>query len=84
MVLLVFFDLFYIGGFIFGCFIVNLLGFNGLVDVIFGIIVIFISVYVILFIVKYIKNNNIVLIIVLFWLIIFNGLIIGWEFNYFY
>lgn len=84
MVLLAFFDPFYIGGLTLGCFIANLLGPNGLPDVIFGTIATFISVYAISFTAKYIKNNSIALIIASLWPTIFNGLIIGWELNYLY
>ena len=84
MVLLAFFDPFYIGGLTLGCFIANLLGPNGLPDVIFGTIATFISVYAISFTAKHIKNNNIALIIASLWPTIFNGLIIGWELNYLY
>ncbi|AGX43562.1 QueT transporter family protein [Clostridium saccharobutylicum] len=84
MVLLAFFDPFYIGGLTLGCFIANLLGPNGIADVIFGTIATFISVYAISFTSKYIKNNNIALIIASLWPTIFNGLIIGWELNYLY
>ncbi|MEG0320128.1 MAG: QueT transporter family protein, partial [Niameybacter sp.] len=43
MVLLAFFDPFYIGGLTLGCFIANLLGPNGIMDVIFGTLATFVS-----------------------------------------
>lgn len=44
MVLLAFFDPFYIVGLTLGCFIANILGPNGLADIIFGTLATFISV----------------------------------------
>lgn len=84
MVLLAFFDPFYIGGLTLGCFIANILGPNGVADVIFGTLATFISVYAISFTGKLIKNNKISLIIASLWPTIFNGLIIGWMLNYLY
>lgn len=82
MVLLAFFDPFYIGGLTLGCFIANMLGPNGLVDVIFGTLATFISVYAISITGKYVKNNTLALFVASLWPTIFNGLIIGWELNY--
>ena len=84
MVLLAFFDPFYIGGLTLGCFIANILGPNGVADVIFGTLATFISVYAISFTGKFIKNNKISLIIASLWPTIFNGLIVGWMLNYLY
>lgn len=82
MVLLAFFDPFYIGGLTLGCFISNILGPNGVVDVIFGTLATFISVCAISFTGKLVKNNKISLIIASLWPTIFNGLIIGWMLSY--
>lgn len=84
MVLLAFFDPFYIGGLTLGCFIANILGPNGVADVIFGTLATFISVYAISLTGKIIKNNSISLVIASLWPTIFNGLIIGWMLNYLY
>lgn len=82
MVLLAFFDPFYIGGLTLGCFIANILGPNGLPDVIFGTIATFISVYAISMTSKYVNNNNKALFIASLWPTIFNGLIVGAELSY--
>ena len=84
MVLLAFFDPFYIGGLTLGCFVANILGPNGMVDAVFGTIATFISVYAISITGKYIKNDRIALVVASLWPTIFNGLIIGWELNYLY
>lgn len=84
MVLLAFFDPFYIGGLTLGCFIANILGPNGMVDAVFGTIATFISVYAISLTGKYIKNDKTALVAASFWPTIFNGLIIGCELNYLY
>lgn len=82
MVLLAFFDPFYIGGLTLGCFIANILGPNGMIDVIVGTLATFISVSAISLTAKYIKNSKIALLIASLWPTIFNALIIGWELNY--
>lgn len=84
MVLLAFFDPFYIGGLTLGCLIANILGPNGLTDVIFGTLATFVSVYAISFTGKMVKNNKISLVIASLWPTIFNGLIVGWMLNYLY
>lgn len=84
MVLLAFFDQFYIGGLTLGCFVANILGPNGMVDAVFGTIATFISVYAISITGKYIKSDTKALIVASLWPVIFNGLIIGWELNYLY
>ena len=84
MVLLAFFDPFYIGGLTLGCFIANILGPNGVADIIFGTLATFISVYTISVMGKFVKNNKASLIIASLWPTIFNGLIIGWMLNYLY
>lgn len=84
MVLLAFFDPFYIGGLTLGCLIANILGPNGLTDVIFGTLATFVSVYAISFTGKLIKNKKMSLVIASLWPTIFNGLIVGWMLNYLY
>ena len=84
MVLLAFFDPFYIGGLTLGCFIANIVGPNGVVDAIFGSLATFISVYAISLTGKLIKSNKVSLIIASFWPTIFNGVIIGWMLNFLY
>ena len=79
MVLLAFFDPFYIVGLTIGCFIANMLGPNGLMDIIFGTLATFISVYAISVTGKFVKNKKASL-----WPTVFNGLIIGWMLNYIY
>lgn len=80
LVLLAYFDPFYIGGLTLGCFIANLLGPNGTMDVIFGTLATFISVGAISLTAKYIKNKA-SLFIASLWPTIFNGIIIGWMLN---
>ena len=82
MVLLAFFDPFYIGGLTLGCFIANLLGPNGIMDIIFGTLATFISVTAISFTAKYFKGSKLGLCIASIWPTLFNGLIIGWMLNY--
>lgn len=82
MVLLAFFDPFYIVGLTLGCFISNILGPNGMLDVIFGTLATFISVISISLTSVYIKNNKISLIIASLWPTVFNGLIIGFMLNH--
>lgn len=84
LVLLALFDPLYIGGLTLGCLISNILGPNGLMDIIFGTLATFISVYAIYFTGKLIKNNKAKLIISSLWPTIFNGLIIGWMLNKLY
>ena len=81
LVLLAFFDPLYIGGLTLGCFIANILGPNGMLDVVFGTLATFISVSMISLTAKYIKNNKISLIVASLWPTIFNGLIVGWILN---
>ena len=84
LVLLAIFDPLYIGGLTLGCLIANLLGPNGPMDVIFGTLATFISVYAIYLTGKLIKNYKIKLLIASIWPTIFNGLIIGWMLNKLY
>lgn len=82
MVLLAFVDPFYIGGLTLGCFIANILGPNGISDIVLGTLATFISVTAISFTSKYVKNSKKALIISSMWPTIFNALIIGWMLNY--
>jgi len=84
MVLLAFFDPFYIGGLTLGCFIANILGPNGVTDIIFGTLATFISVYAISLTGKFVKDKKGSLIIASLWPTIFNGLIIGGMLTYLY
>ena len=84
LVLLAFFDPFYIGGLTLGCFIANLLGPNGLSDIIFGTLATFVSVNAIALTAKYIKNNKTSLWIASLWPTIFNGIIVGGMLTYLY
>lgn len=84
MVLLAFFDPFYIVGLTLGCFISNILGPNGIMDIIFGTVATFISVYAIYLTGKFINNKKLSLIVASLWPTIFNGLIIGCMLNYLY
>ena len=76
LVLLALFDPLYIGGLTLGCLIANLLGPNGPMDVIFGTLATFISVYAIYLTGKIIKNYKVKLLIASFCPTIFNGIII--------
>ena len=84
LVLLAVFDPLYIGGLTLGCLIANLLGPNGPMDVIFGTLATFISVYAIYLTGKLIKNYKIQLLVASIWPTVFNGLIIGWMLNKLY
>ncbi|NSB16945.1 QueT transporter family protein [Clostridium beijerinckii] len=84
MVLLAFFDPFYIVGLTLGCFIANILGPNGLADIIFGTLATFISVYAVSITQRFVKNKKTSLIIASLLPTIFNGVIIGWMLNYIY
>ena len=84
LVLLAVFDPLYIGGLTLGCLIANLLGPNGMMDVIFGTLATFISVYAIYLTGKFINNYKVKLLIASIWPTIFNGLIIGWMLNKLY
>ena len=80
LVLLAFYDSFYIGGLTLGCFIANILGPNGMLDVVFGTFATFISVFSISLTSKYMKNKYSIWVSSL-WPTIFNGLIIGLVLN---
>jgi len=84
MVLLAFFDPFYIVGLTLGCFIANILGPNGLADIILGTLATFISVYAVSITERFVKSKKTSLIIASLWPTIFNGVIIGWMLNYIY
>ena len=84
LVLLAVFDPLYIGGLTLGCLIANLLGPNGPMDVLFGTLATFISVYAIYLTGKIVKNYRAKLLIASIWPTLFNGLIIGWMLNMLY
>lgn len=84
MVLLAFFDPFYILGLTLGCFIANILGPNGIPDIVFGTLATFISVYAISLTGRFAKDKRGSLIIASLWPTIFNGLIIGGMLTYLY
>lgn len=84
MVLLAFFDPFYIVGLTVGCFLANILGPNGLTDIVFGTLATFVSVYAISLTGKFGENRTGSLIIASLWPTIFNGLIIGGMLTYLY
>lgn len=78
LVLLAFFDPFYIGGLTLGCLIANLLGPNGLMDVIFGTFATFLSVCAVSFTGKISGHAKYGLVVASLWPTLLNGLIIGW------
>ena len=84
LVLLALFDPLYISGLTLGCLIANMLGPNGLFDIIFGTLATFISLIAIYFTGKIIKNYKLKLILSSIWPTIINGLIIGWMLNKLY
>ena len=84
LVLLAVFDPLYIGGLTLGCLIANLLGPNGPMDVLFGTLATFISVYAIYLTGKIINNYKAKLFIASIWPTIINGLIVGWMLNKLY
>lgn len=82
MVLLAFFDPFYIGGLTLGCLLSNILGGYGVMDIIFGTIATFMSVSSISLTAKFLKQNKFSLLIASLWPTLFNGVIIGWMLNF--
>lgn len=84
LVLLAIFDPLYIGGLTLGCLIANMLGPNGPMDVIFGTLATFISVYAIYLTGKFISNYKLKLLVASIWPTIFNGIIIGLMLNKLY
>lgn len=84
LILLVLVDPFYIGGLTLGCFIANLLGPIGLMDVIFGTSATFISLLGMVYTVKIMKKGTITTFIASLWPVIVNGIVIGFELNYLY
>ena len=77
LVLLAVFDPLYIGGLTLGCLIANLLGPNGPMDVLFGTLATFISVYLVYLTGKYMKGKKGYLIIASLWPTIVNAIIVG-------
>ncbi|MBX7382561.1 QueT transporter family protein [Clostridium chauvoei] len=82
MVLLAFFDPFYIGGLTLGCLLSNIFGGYGPMDMIFGTIATFLSVSSIALTAKLFNGKKLSLIIASIWPTLFNGLIIGWMLNF--
>ena len=82
LVLLAFFDPFYIGGLTFGCFIANMLGPNGPADIIIGTFATFLSVGAISLTAKFMKNK-VSLFVSSLWPAVFNGILIGLELSLF-
>lgn len=82
LVLLAFIDPIYIIGLTLGCFLANLFGGLGIMDLVFGTIATFLSVSAISLTSKFIKHRLTSLIISSLWPTIFNGVIIGWMLNY--
>ncbi|WP_391489237.1 QueT transporter family protein [Clostridium septicum] len=82
MVLLAFFDPFYIGGLTLGCLLSNILGGYGVMDIVFGTIATFMSVSSISLTAKFLKQNKFSLLIASLWPTLFNGVIIGWMLNF--
>lgn len=82
MVLLAYFDPFYIIGLTLGCFITNILGPNGLLDIIFGTFATFLSVLAIYLTSRLKIKDKFNIFIASLWPTIFNGLIIGLMLSY--
>ena len=82
LVLFAFIDPIYIIGLTLGCFLANLFGGLGIMDLVFGTIATFLSVSAISLTSKFIKHRLTSLIISSLWPTIFNGVIIGWMLNY--
>lgn len=82
LVLFAFIDPIYIVGLTLGCFLANLFGGIGIMDLVFGTIATFLSVSTISLTAKFIKHRLTSLIISSLWPTIFNGIIIGWMLNY--
>ncbi len=80
LVLLAFVNFDYIVGLTIGCLIANLLGPNGLPDVIFGTLATFISAYLIYLTSKFIKSKHAIWVASL-WPVIINAVIIGLMLN---
>lgn len=83
MVLLAYFDPFYIIGLTLGCFISNILG-SGLIDAIFGTIATFISVVLVYYTSKLKIKEPVRMFLASLWPVIINGLIIGWMISHFF
>lgn len=82
LILLAYFNPIYIGGLTLGCFVANLLGPNGLFDVVFGTLATFISVYAIYISSKIKMQDKYKLFIASIWPTVFNGIIIGLMLSY--
>ncbi|WP_066893298.1 QueT transporter family protein [Clostridium nigeriense] len=82
LVLFAFIDPIYIIGLTLGCFLANLFGGLGIMDLIFGTLATFLSVSAISLTAKIVSGRIISLIISSLWPTIFNGIIIGWMLSY--
>ena len=78
MVLLAFIDPLYIIGLTLGCFVSNMLGGYGIMDITFGSLATFISCTAIYVTKSFIENFKVSLFVASIWPTIFNGIIIGW------
>lgn len=81
LVLLAFIDPLFIGGLTLGCFLANIFGGLGLMDIIFGTFATFISCFAIYQTRRFLKDSKISLLIASLWPTIFNGIIIGFVLN---
>lgn len=84
MVLLPFINKGYIVGLTLGCFFANVIGPNGLPDIIFGTLATFISTYLVYLTSKIMKDKKYSLLIASIWPTIINALIVGWMLNKFF
>jgi uncharacterized membrane protein len=82
LVLLAFFDPFYIGGLTLGCFIANSLGPNGMMDIIWGTFATFLSVGSLSITGHLFKKSTKALYVASLWPTLFNGVIIGLMLHY--
>ena len=82
MILLVLLDPFYIGGLTLGCFLANILGPYGMMDVIVGTLATFVSLILMDLTMKLIKKRNLGIIIASLWPTVINGVMIGYMLYY--
>jgi uncharacterized membrane protein len=77
LVLLAFLNPFYTAGLTLGCLLANIFGGLGVLDIVFGTLATFISCKGIELTRKYIKKDNLSLILASLWPVVINGIIIG-------
>lgn len=82
MVLLVLLDPFYIGGLTLGCFLANLLGPYGMMDIVVGTLATFISLVLMSYTMRFIKKQSLATVIASLWPTIINGVMIGYMLYY--